>query len=91
MREQIFLQDDVLITDVIAAAADIQFVPAVFHETDPAPFEMEFHDPRQMGTRVNYVENKQIGVQYLDIDGPRRPSSSGLLGDRARRRTCSRI
>jgi hypothetical protein len=70
MREQIFLPEDVWATATIAAIADVGYAPMHFYETPPQPFEIEFHSQQSFGTRINYVQNKQINIQYLDIDGP---------------------
>lgn len=70
MREQIFLPEDVLATETIAAIADVGYVPETLYETEPMPFEIEFHSAQSPGTRVNYVQNNQIKIQYINIDGP---------------------
>jgi hypothetical protein len=70
MREQLFLPEDVLATETIAAIADLGYAPEHFYETDPMPFEIEFHSRQSVGTRINYVQNNQINIQYLNIDGP---------------------
>jgi hypothetical protein len=70
MREQIFLPEDVLATETIAAIADIGYVPETLYETEPMPFEIEFHSRQSPGTRVNYIQNNQINIQYINIDGP---------------------
>lgn len=70
MREQVFLPEDVLATETIAAIADVGFTPETFYETDGMPFEIEFHSRQSPGTRVNYVQNNQINIQYINIDGP---------------------
>jgi hypothetical protein len=70
MREQIFLHEDVMATETIAAIADLGYVPEHLNETEPMPFEIEFHSRQSAGTRINYVQNKQINIQYINIDGP---------------------
>lgn len=70
MREQLFLPEDVLATETIAAIADLGYVPQHCYETDPMPFEIEFHSRQWPGSRIHYVQNNQINIQYLNMDGP---------------------
>src|SRR5688500_73165 len=79
MGEQIFLREDVTITSVIEELASLGYAPSHFHEADQAPWEIEFHPVEATYTTVHFIQNKQLGVSYLDVTGPAAPTVRSAL------------
>ena len=73
MSEKLFLRDDVTITSVIEELADHWFAPTFFHESAPFPFEIDFRSKDRPNTFVHCIQNKQLKINYLNIQGPDAP------------------
>jgi hypothetical protein len=71
MREQILLRDNVSAGEVLNAARPYGYAPdKTIEATEDAPHEVQLVSPHRPGGRVSYVDNQQIGVRYVKIDGP---------------------
>jgi hypothetical protein len=72
MREQIFLRNHVTAADVLAAASTLlRAKPDKYIEaTEDTPYEIQLVSPERPGSQIRFIDNKQIGVRYVKIDGP---------------------